>query len=79
MRVLGIISSDTSNSTYEIRTGEDYIIYCTCMAWKMNKQTPKTCKHFLRFMNAEIKFLPDGKPVSKNKTDFRIRAVLLED
>ena len=79
MRVLGIISSDTSNSTYEIRTGEDYRIYCTCMAWRMNKSDPKTCKHLRRFMTAEIEFLPDGKPVSKTKTNFRIRAVLLED
>ena len=79
MRGFGIISSDTSNSTYEIRTGEDYRIYCTCMAWKMNKGDPKTCKHLRRLMNAEIEFLPNGKPVSKTKTDFRIRAVLLED
>jgi hypothetical protein len=32
-----------------ILSKRDRLIYCTCMAWKMSKSSPKICKHLKEF------------------------------
>ena len=50
MKILAQIESDSSDKIYEIRVGKDLRAYCTCMAWKISKCEPKSCKHLERYM-----------------------------
>ena len=43
--VLATYPSSSSNTVHEVRRGGDGVLYCLCMGWKMNKGSPKTCKH----------------------------------
>ena len=34
---------------WEIRLGQDQVIYCNCPAWQFSKHGPKSCKHLVLF------------------------------
>lgn len=50
--VLGVEKSDCLDKPpYEIRLGKrDARVYCTCMAWRLSKTKPKSCKHLTRWL-----------------------------
>lgn len=52
MVVLSQIESKTGNGKYEVRQGNDGVVYCTCPAWRFSK--PHDCIH-LREMRGEEK------------------------
>lgn len=41
--------SDTSpGKVYQVRQGQDGVIYCTCWAWMRSPKDAKDCKHLKR-------------------------------
>lgn len=40
------VESDSKPGTYyALKRRDDGVIGCACVAWRFNKQTPRTCKH----------------------------------
>lgn len=56
----------TNGNEHRIIQGRDGVVYCDCMAWKMSKDTPKSCKHLIRFKqesaSAKTRTLSPKKP-----------------
>ena len=93
MVVLAEISStdpkrQNKGTTYELRVGQDYRVYCTCTAWKMGKQKfiyrnemIKNCKHLIHFMENGADYIGNvvNQKASANKgsRNFEVRAVVL--
>ena len=79
MKILAQIESETTEKVYEIRVGKDLRAYCTCMAWKVSKCTPKSCKHLERYMfsGADYVGTVPSRPVRTDQ-EFTIRAVILD-
>lgn len=51
MRITKIESESTEGKHYEIKLGDDGIVYCTCPSWKYQEASPedRTCKHLRKF------------------------------
>jgi len=78
MKILAQIESDSSDKIYEIRVGKDLRAYCTCMAWKISKCEPKSCKHLERYMLTGVDYVGDTpKDSVNNAKGFTIRSILL--
>ena len=43
MKVLGVYPSKSSNTSHEVRLGDDNVIYCTCPGWRFHSR--RWCKH----------------------------------
>ena len=44
-----IAQVEGSKGMYDITMGNDGVVYCSCWAWKMSKERPKTCKHLRQY------------------------------
>lgn len=42
-------SSSNPNKEYELREGDDGVVYCTCPAYGFSRATPKICKHMIQW------------------------------
>ena len=79
MKILAQIESDSSDKIYEIRVGNDLRAYCTCMAWKISKCEPKSCKHLERYMLTGADYMGSKSTnQGKNAQEFTIRSILLD-
>lgn len=66
-RTLATYASDSNYSVvYKIIEGDDGVIYCTCVGWKMRKD----CKHLKRFhMEAEVLTVKKPRRVVKRSIE----------
>ena len=83
-----IAQVEGSRGMYKITMGNDGVVYCECMAWKMSKERPKTCKHLQKFLGSSVnkvsappsayssptKTVPVGDCVPSEKTGRRTAA-----
>lgn len=44
--------SSSSDSIYEVKSGNGGVFYCSCMGWKTSKHQPKTCRHMKELVDA---------------------------
>jgi len=75
------VNSKTENgTTYDIRLGEDYRIYCMCPAWRFSKPPIKECKHLrdLFTIDGEAVMFALQKPAKNDRNDLYIRRVVLD-
>ena len=75
-------------TTYELRVGQDYRVYCTCTALRMGKQKfvyrneeIKNCKHLVHFMENGADYVGEfsnQKSLANIESrNFELRAVVL--
>lgn len=76
--ILGYVPSSTPGKQYEIRRGDDGVVYCTCPAWSFGKKTGTPCKHLKGMLTGAITLrsaAPAPAPIPREPSRVRMSEV----
>ena len=77
--ILGYVPSSTPGKHYEIRRGDDGVVYCTCPAWSFGKAKGIPCKHLKGMLTGAVTLRPAAPAsVAIPRTPTRVRMTEVE-